>query len=171
MRTYWKMLCTVLVLTLAPGLMAQSLRRPRGIYAVVDTENLINLQQQANPSITAQLYAYFNSLYQALLSNPAVSGLTLQVHWDRLNPNAPPAANAYDWTLVDEAFAQAAAWDAQNPEQTPKTIQIIATPGFNSPAWMLAQIPSCDGLFQSPVQTPPGTCGTVIFKGYNKESR
>jgi uncharacterized protein (TIGR03437 family) len=148
---------------------AQTPRIPRGIYTVVDTENLINLQQQANPAITtAQLDAYFNSLYQDLLSNPAVSGLTLQVHWDRLNPNAPPAANAYDWTLVDEAFAQAAAWDAQNPSQTPKTIQLILTPGFQSPPWMLAQIPSCDGLFQSPVQTPPSTCGTVIFNGYSE---
>ncbi len=146
---------------------AQTPRIPRGIYAVVKTEDLISQLPQTNPS-AAQLDAYFNSLYQDLLSNPAVSGLTLQVHWDRLNPNAPPAADAYDWSLVDEAFAQAAAWDAQNPAQTPKTIQIIATPGFQSPPWMLAQIPSCDGLFQSPVQTPPSTCGTVIFKGYTE---
>jgi uncharacterized protein (TIGR03437 family) len=159
----------ILFLALAPGLVAQTPRRPRGIYAVVNTEDLINLQQQANPSITtAQLDAYINSLYQDLLSNPAVSGLTLQVHWDRLNPNAPPAANAYDWTLVDDAFNQAVAWDAQNPAQAPKTIQLILTPGFQSPPWMLAQIPSCDGLFQSPVQTPPSTCGTVIFKGYTE---
>jgi uncharacterized protein (TIGR03437 family) len=159
----------LLVLAMAPALMAQTPRRPRGIYAVVDTENLINLQQQANPSITTpQIYAYFNTLYQALLSNPAVSGLTLQVHWDRLNPNAPPAADAYDWTLVDEAFTQAAAWDAQNPAQAPKTIQLILTPGFQSPPWMLNQIPSCDGLFQSPVQTPSSTCGTVVFTGYTE---
>jgi uncharacterized protein (TIGR03437 family) len=159
----------LLVVALAPILPAQTPRSPRGIYAVVDTENLINLQQQANPSTTtARLYAYFNTLYQDLLSNPAVSGLTLQVHWDRLNPNAPPAANAYDWTLIDEAFAQAAAWDAQNPGQTPKTIQLILTPGFQSPPWMLNQIPSCDGLFQSPVQTPPSNCGTVIFMGYTE---
>jgi len=86
---------------------AQGPRRPRGIYAVVDTENLINLQQQANPSITtAQLYAYFNTLYQQLLSNPAVSGLTLQVHWDRLNPNAPPAsAQILAGIQVDKSFA------------------------------------------------------------------
>jgi hypothetical protein len=142
-------------------------RIPRGIYAVVNTEDLINQMPQTNPSITtAQLDAYFNSLYQNLLSNPAVSGLTLQAHWDRLNPNAPPAADAYAWNLVDDAFNKAAAWDAQNPTQAPKTIQIIATPRFNSPPWMLAQIPSCDGLFQSPVQTPPAACGTVIFKGY-----
>jgi uncharacterized protein (TIGR03437 family) len=169
MRASWKLLRTVLVLTLAPGLVAQSPRRPRGIYSVVDTGGLINMQQQANPSITtAQLDVYFNSLYQALLSNPAVAGLTLQVRWDTVNPNPPTAANPYLWNIVDDAFNQAAAWDAQNPGQTPKTIQIIATPGFNSPAWMLARIPSCDGLFQSPVQTPPGTCGTVTFKGYNE---
>jgi len=71
------------LLVLAPGLVAQTPRIPRGIYAVVDTEGLIN--QQASSITTAQLDAYFNSLYQDLLSNPAVSGLTLQVHWDRLN--------------------------------------------------------------------------------------
>ena len=162
-------LWAILFLAAAPGLMAQTPRRPQGIYVVVDTEQLINQQQQANPSITtAQLDAYFNNLYQDLLSDPAVSGLALQVHWDWLNPNPPAAANAYAWNIVDDAFNQAAAWDAQNPAQAPKTIQIIATPGFNSPAWMLAQIPSCDGLFQSPVQTPPSTCGTVTVKGYNE---
>ena len=77
----------ILFLALAPGLVAQTPRIPRGIYAVVDTEELINQMPQTNPSITtAQLDAYFNSLYEDLLSNPAVSGLTLQVHWDRLNP-------------------------------------------------------------------------------------
>jgi uncharacterized protein (TIGR03437 family) len=160
---------TILVLALAPGLLAQTPRIPRGIYAVVDTQSLINQEQQANPSITtAQLDAYFNSLYQDLLSNPAVSGLTLQVHWDWLNPNPPTTANPYAWNIVDDAFNQAAAWDAQNPAQAPKTIQLIATPGFNSPAWVMAQIPSCDGLFQSPVQTPPSTCGTATFKGYTE---
>jgi hypothetical protein len=45
-------------LALAPGLVAQTPRIPRGIYAVVNTEDLIN---QLQPSITtAQLDAYFN---------------------------------------------------------------------------------------------------------------
>jgi uncharacterized protein (TIGR03437 family) len=159
----------ILFIGLAQALVAQTPRRPQGIYAVVDTGGMINMLKQANPSITtAQLDVYFNSLYQALLSNPAVAGLTLQVRWDTVNPNPPTAANPYLWNIVDDAFNQAAAWDSQNPEQTPKTIQIIATPGFNSPAWLLAQIPPCDGLFQSPVQTPPSTCGTVTFKGYNE---
>src|SRR5580704_2890207 len=150
---------------------AQTPRVPRGIYAVVDTEPLIVQQQQANPSITpAQLDTYFNGLYQALLSDPAVSGLTLQVHWDRLNPNPPSAANPYAWNIVDDAFNQAAAWDMQDPGQAPKTIQIIATPGFNSPAWVLAAIPSCDPLFDTPMQTPPSNCGTAIFKGYTENN-
>ena len=158
-------------LVLAPALVAQTPRVPRGIYAVVDTEVLITEQQQTNPSITtAQLDVYFNGLYQDLLSNPAVSGLTLQVHWDWLNPNPPGATNSYAWNIVDDAFNQAAAWDAQHPAQAPKTIQIIATPGFNSPAWVLADIPSCDGLFDSPMQTPPSNCGTVIFTGYTENN-
>ena len=168
MRRSVKHILVASFLALAPGLVAQTPRVPRGIYAIVNTEDLINQMPQTPPITTAQLDAYFNSLYEALLSNPAVSGLTLQVHWDRLNPNPPTSANAYAWNLVDDAFNQVAAWNAQNPALAPKTIQIIATPGFNSPAWMLAQIPSCDGLFQSPVQTPPSNCGTVIFKGYTE---
>jgi hypothetical protein len=95
-------------LVLAPVLAAQA--RPRGIYAVVNVEDDIKSEQKANPSITsAQLNAYFNGFYQDRLSNPAIAGLTLQVHWDTLNPNPPAAANAYDWSTVDDAFNQAAA--------------------------------------------------------------
>ena len=134
-------------LVLAPALVAQvggsvgnqqpippAPRRPRGIYAVVNIAENINQQQKANPSITpAQLNAYFNHLYQDLLANPAISGLTLQVHWDTLNPNPPAAANPYDWSSVDDAFDQASAWSAQNPASAPKTIQLIVTPGFQTP--------------------------------------
>ncbi len=136
---------------------------------MVNTDKDIAQQQQANPAIsTAQLDAYFDSLYQQLLSDPAISGLTLQVHWDTLNPNPPAAANAYAWNPVDDAFSQAAAWNNQNPTQAPKTIQLIVTPGFQSPPWMLDQLSSCDGLFATPAQTPPGTCGKVTFTGYGE---
>jgi hypothetical protein len=109
-------------------------RRPRGIYAVVDTATVINQQQQASPAITAaQLDNYFDTLYGGLLNDPAISGLTLQVHWDTLNPNSPTSANPYEWNIVDDAFAQVTAWDNQNPTQAPKTIQLIVTAGFNRP--------------------------------------
>ena len=155
---------------LAPVMLAQAqIRVPRGIYAVVNVEDGINQEQKANPSATtAQLDAYFNTVYQGLLNNPAISGLTLQVHWDTLNPNAPTSGAPYFWNYVDDAFAQAETWDAQNPAQTPKTIQLIVTPGFQSPQWILSQIPSCDGLFQTPVVTPPSACGTATFEGYQE---
>jgi hypothetical protein len=154
-------------LVLAPALLAQPTpRRPRGIYAVVNVTDNINQQTKANPSITpAELSAYFNNFYQDLLNNPAVSGLTLQVHWDTLNPNPPPAPNAYDWSVVDGAFSQASAWNTLNPAKTPKTIQLIVSPGFQSPQWVRDQLPSCDPLFQSPSQTPPSTCGKATFIG------
>lgn len=155
------------IVLLAPVLMAQV--RPRGIYAVVNVDQNINAQQKANPAITsAQLDAYFNGLYQDLLSNPAIAGLTLQVHWGILNPNPPPAANAYFWNYADDAFNQAAAWNTQNPARAGKTIQLIVTPGFQSPQWVLTQIPSCDGLFQTPAVTPPSTCGKATFLGFSE---
>ena len=150
-------------LVLAPGLLAQSTpRRPRGIYTVVNVEDAINQQQAANPSVTtAQMDAYLDGLYQQLLADPAIAGLALQVHWDTLNPSPPSAANAYFWNYVDDAFAQAAG--------AGKTIQLIVTPGFQSPQWMLNELSSCDGLFATPVQTPPSTCGRVTFTGYQEK--
>jgi len=144
-------------------------RGPRGIYAVVNVENEIAALQSATPSITtAQLDAGFNSFYQGLLSNSAVAGLAIRPYWATLNPNPPGAVNAYYWNLVDDAFDQAAAWNAQNPAQAPKTIQLIVTPGFQSPQWLLDQIPSCDGLFQMPAVTPPSTCGKATFTGFSE---
>jgi uncharacterized protein (TIGR03437 family) len=148
---------------LAPVLVAQV--RPRGIYAVVNVEQNIKTNSSLTP---AQLDAYFDGLYQDLLSNPAIAGATLQVHWDTLNPNPPGAANSYYWNYVDDAFNQAAAWNTQNPANAPKNIQLIVTAGFQTPQWMLSQIPSCDGLFATPVVTPPSTCGKVTFTGYQE---
>jgi hypothetical protein len=156
-------------LVLAPALVAQiqpAPRAPFGIYAVVNVEQNINQQQPITP---AALDAYFDSLYQSLLADAAIAGLTLQVHWDTLNPNPPGGANAYYWNYVDDAFNQAAAWNAANPAQAPKTIQLIVTAGFQTPQWVLNEIPSCDGLFQSPVQTPPSNCGSAMFTGFSEQ--
>src|SRR5579872_2342250 len=148
---------------------SQGPRRPRGIYAVVNLSEAVNQETKANPSITpAALDAYLANLYAGLLGNPAISGLTLQVHWNMLNPRAPSDPNPYDWSTVDAAFDSARVWSGQNPAQAPKTIQLIVTPGFQSPKWVLDQIPSCDGLFQAPPQTPPSTCGKATFAGYTE---
>ena len=150
-------------------LLAQTPRRPRGIYAVVNIPENINKATAANPSISpSDLEAYFVNLYQDLLANPAVSGLALWQDWRLLNPNPPGAANAYDWSWFDDAFNQAAAWNSQNPTAAPKTVQLVPLPGFQTPKWLTDQIPSCDGLFQTPVQTPSTTCGKATFTGFGE---
>src|ERR1019366_7324520 len=108
-------------LVLEPALMAQTPRRPRGIYAKVNIASEIDQQQKANPS-----------------------------------------------SYVDDAFNQVSTWNVQNPAQPQKTIQLIVTPGFQTPQWVLDQIPSCNGLFQSPAQTPPSSCGKATFAGYTE---
>jgi hypothetical protein len=154
-------------LVLAPALLGQTPRRPRGIYAKVDISGYVAQLGETNPcSAPAEFDAALNTYYAGLLADSAISGLTLGVHWDLVNCNAPPAANAYQWNYVDDGFAQVAAWNLQNPTQAPKTVQLIVIPGFDSPAWALDQIPSCDGLFQTPSQTPPSNCGKATFTGY-----
>ena len=84
-------------------------RVPRGIYAVAPVETVLK-QGYVNltvpgftevagygripPPSTPGLASYLGTFYTGLLMNPAVSGLTLQVHWDTLNPNPPTDANA-----------------------------------------------------------------------------
>jgi hypothetical protein len=144
----------------------QGLRSPSGIYATVNISSEIS----KHPFLThAELNAYFNNLYQELLGNPAVAGLAIQAHWDQLNPNPPSAAKPYDWDFVDDAFAQVSLWDGQNPNKPPKTIQFIMMPGFQSPQWVLDQIPSCDGMFEQNVTIPPSNCGRVTFMGKVEE--
>ncbi len=128
-------------------------------------------QQTENPSITAaELDTYLDGFYTDLLNNPAVSGLALQIHWDTLNPNPPTDPNPYFWNYVDDAFTSVAQWNFNKPNATlnPKTIQLIVTPGFNSPQWVRDALTSCDQLFYgSPV--PSGfSCGEVTFINFQE---
>ena len=110
-------------------------RIPVGIYAVVRVEEA-----------TATYGSDLSGLYATLLGNQAVSGLAIQVHWDTLNPLPPTETGAYTWDPVDQAFASVALWNTENPNATtPKTIQLIVSPGFNSPQWVRDELTSCDG--------------------------
>ena len=123
--------------------------------------------QRSNPSAgPAEIHASLRQLYCGLLANPAVSGLRLGTPWRLLNPNPRSSPQAYDWSYLDDAFSGVDAWNASHPTQAPKTIQIGLTPGFTTPQWVMDQIPSCDGLFMSPPQTPPNNCGKATFLGF-----
>src|SRR5262249_46799454 len=93
-----------------------SVRRPRGIYAVVADTRAAGENVDLN----------------AIVSNPAVSGLAMRVFWSSVQP----AKDKYDFSQLDAAFAAAPAKH--------KTIQLIRVPGFGTAAGVLDEIPLCD---------------------------
>ena len=106
----------------------------------------------------------FIAFYNALLDNPAVSGLALQVQWATLNPDGPNAAGTYSWDYVDDAFSAVNSWNTNHPHaKVKKTIQLIVAPGLNSPQWVKNELTSCDGLFYDPQILPGQFCGKVTF--------
>jgi hypothetical protein len=153
--------------TTAPSEQPPGLRRPRGVYAEQHIELVVATQQKARPSITTdELRSFLKRRYTSLLGNPAISGLVIGMQWSTLNPNPASSGQPYDWTYLDDAFSTVAAWNAANPSTAPKTIQLQVSAGFAAPKWLLDEIPSCDGLFKSPPQTPPGDCGKATFQGF-----
>ena len=94
-----------------------SIRRPRGIYAVI-------AETRGNKAAD----------FDALLSNPAVSGLAIRTFWSSLQPEK----TRFDFSTLDAAFAAAAAKH--------KTIQLILVPGFGTPSWVLDELSSCDDV-------------------------
>jgi hypothetical protein len=140
---------------------------PAGIYAVVRVEEVLKHGYGDVPAPTSGVNSYFTTFYNFLLSNQAVSGLSLQVHWDTLNPNPPGDANAYFWDYVQDAFNSVDHWNADNPANQ-KTIQLIVTPGFNSPQWVRDELVSCDPIFENVVDFFFPGCGKVTFTGYNE---
>ena len=93
-----------------------SVRRPRGIYAVL-----------------AETRGSKNADLDALLGNPAISGVALRTFWSTLQP----AKDHYDLSSVDAVFSAAAAKG--------KSVQLILVPGFGTPSWVLDELTSCDG--------------------------
>jgi len=163
---------TLSFLALASALMAQppaQPRTPQGIYAVINIyEYTEQYQKIQSPQMT--LEQYLMEQYHDVLQNPAVSGLAIWVKWSLVNPHAPGAANAYDWRWIDDAFTEVSSWNSEHPDKAPKTIQLVPTPGFNSPAWVLDQIYSCNFLFSPAFPLPPmgSTCGKATFSGFKE---
>jgi len=163
----------MLALTIAaPILTAQA--RPRGIYVAVSILDEITALNAATPPPTTQeqLDSGFTGFYETLLANSATAGLALQVHWDTVNLNPPDGVKEpYFWNYVDDAFNETKIWNDAHPADTPKTIQLILMPGFQSPQWLTEhRIPSCNTLFHAPHPIEPASdCGTVTFTGFSEK--
>jgi hypothetical protein len=143
----------VSLLVLAPSTLWAQPLRPRGIYAVVNIEQNIAQEAMAIPPVTspAGLQGYFDFLYQELLENPAISGLAMQVHWDTLAANPPTAVGPDGWTYVNDAFAEA--------QVAGKTVQLIVTPGFQSPTAICMTLRVPPATRCSRARRPPATAG------------
>ncbi len=145
---------------------------PKGIYAVVPVEEVLtkgygDVQGYGSvPPPSPGVDSYLTTLYDELLANPAVSGLALQVQWGTLNPNP----GDYSWNYVDDAFESVQLWNSQNPDSL-KTIQLIVSPGFNSPQWVLDLVTTtdgaCHGLFTG--SKPGKDCGVVTFTKFQEQ--
>jgi hypothetical protein len=132
-------------------------RRPVGVYARVVVADIVNHKPKANWT------NYFNCFYAELLANPAISGLQLGIGWDYVNPGP----GVYDWSCIQPAFDQVDLWNSNHPAN-PKNIQLIFTPGFDTPGWVLTNIMSadgsCDPMLTNHAAAP--NCGAVTFVGY-----
>src|ERR1700690_3809077 len=152
----------VLALLLCGAGMAPALdfiRSPMGVYAHLDIDAAINRYPGSSKPTEAELHIYLRKLYASLLSNRAISGIAAGQHWDKIQLTNN-GSSGYDWSYLDDVFAEARA--------TRKSVQLSITPGFDIPSWVLAEIPSCDGLFAA-AATAPADCGAVTFANFPEQ--
>lgn len=168
-RTGWLLLLAGASLTHAQDW--SPVRKPLGVYVHVDVGGAIKGYPGPGTPTDAQLHAYLRSLYAEVLADPAISGITAGVHWDAIQVADPFCSfdrtcafgsDGYDWSYVDDFFAEANAFH--------KSVQLIITPGTDSPSWLLAQLPTCDGLF-SAAGTAPANCGKATFIDFPEAQR
>jgi hypothetical protein len=154
-------------------------RTPLGVYAKVDIELAIKgFIDPPNP-VPANFHPFLRRLYRDLLDNPAISGITIGAHWDQIQLEDPICAtfhncavslDGYDWSYLDDAFEEA--------HRAHKSVQLIITPGVDSPPWLLDKLEPCDGLFASGEPSATGNtgnpfahCGKVTFVGFPEVQR
>ncbi|MGA9565352.1 MAG: hypothetical protein WBS19_07510 [Candidatus Korobacteraceae bacterium] len=179
---------------------AQAHPKPLGVYAHVDIEYALQ-GCKPKPCGPDQQLSYLSGLYTDLLGNVAISGLAVGIHWDVIQLSSPrcsvyhtcvPGTDPYgnSWIFLDGVFAAVAAANAK-ANGAPKSVQLIITPGVDSPSWLLrpstywwcpilgpvpcpplANSPplSCDGLFTG-AGTAPADCGKVTFAQLPEQQR
>jgi hypothetical protein len=174
-----------LVCSVAEAQTDPPIREPRGIYTIFLHAPVIQNAQEVAYSITKvkDLPPYPNpalktdptdgvlvSYFCALLSNTATSGIAPLIGWSDLNPTAP---DVYTWNYLNDVFKAVNNWNSGNPKNSPncgnsansrKTVQLIVSPGIQSPPWVFDEMTSCDGLFMEPAVKVKPDCGyTSLF--------
>jgi hypothetical protein len=139
--------------------------QPSGVYAKIDIEDAITT------CTTSDYHSCVRRLYQKIFANTVISGITVGEHWDHIQLSSAACLTTADpefcvqagtdWTYLDDAFAAAKA--------VGKSVQLILTPGVDTPLWVLAQIPSCDGLFPSGKGLALQDCGKATFNHFQQQ--
>jgi hypothetical protein len=108
----------------------------------------------------------------AALTNSAISGILAVFQWSDVNPTS--ATNSLvgtnNWPLMDDVFGTVEQWNADNPANIPKTIQLEITPGFNTPPWVFSNLLSCDAMFLTNSQgtiVNTNSQGALVLVGVN----
>jgi hypothetical protein len=148
-----------------PGPAKRVYAQPSGVYAKIDIEDAITT------CTTSDYHACVRKLYQKIFANTLISGITVGEHWDHIQLSSPSCLTTADpklcvqagtdWTYLDDAFTAASA--------VGKSVQLILTPGVDTPLWVLAQIPSCDGLFPSGTGFALHDCGKATFNHFQQQ--
>lgn len=139
-------------------------RQPVGIYARPDIDGCVN-----NPGQDTSTDECLSNQVAALLSNPAISGISAFVNWSDLSMTSSTNSRAgtNDWSILDDIFGAVAQWNALNPTNTPKTIQLGLQPGFHAPQWVFNNLTNCDPMFLTNLEGAIATNsqGTLVLVG------
>jgi len=170
----WVLLLAAASLPQADGQAPVSVQ-PAGVYAKVDIE-VAKTKCPGYKNGTADFPACLHKLYEDLFMNTAISGLTVGERWDHIQISSPGCLSSVDPKVcflasTDLSYLNDALAVAQ---EHGGTVQLIITPGVDTPLWVLAQISSCDGLFPGTLPMPPGAppdCGKVTINLYQQQQR
>jgi hypothetical protein len=147
-------------------------RQPVGVYLHVDLQHLLR-EAGKEHAPQSEKDAFIRSTLTTLLATPAVSGVTLGLRWNTLEPGAPvgcpvarprcqPSDAGYDWNDLDDAFAVVATMPG-------KTLQLILTPGFDAPQWLKNRLSPCDALFTG--GSADWDCSSANFIDFPEQGR
>ena len=145
--------------------------QPAGVYAKIDIETA-KTTCPGYKNGTAHFPSCIHKIYEHLFRNPVISGLTVGERWDNIQISSPGCGPGLlgpcyldhtDWTFLDDAFAVA--------KDHGGTVQLIITPGVDTPRWVLMQIPSCDALLDPKSGPQPAQCGEVTINKFQQQHR
>ncbi|HYX28967.1 MAG TPA: beta-galactosidase, partial [Pyrinomonadaceae bacterium] len=136
------------------GVYAQP-RQPAGVYAKV----LIDEAVASYTGPPENIHICLRQLYHDLLHSDAIQGLTIGGHWDKIQTADATYPDGYDFSYLDDAFIEA--------NKAGKSIQLIITPGFDTPTWLTEQLPDC--VWENKVLQ--GRCGKQQWYKFRESQR